>query len=301
MSVILASAGYDHTIRFWEALTGVCSRTIPHDDAQVNRLAITLDKRLLVCAGGGGHARVYDINTGVLALDFAKHTGNVTAVAMPQDHRWVASCGEDSTIRVWDLRTGNTERQMDLGGDCVNEVQVHPNQGEIVSCDAGGKITVWDLGDNKSVAEIKLQQEDEPLQSVSLSSDGQFAIGGTQHGQIVKWDMNSSDHFDMQWEATSDGKPLTRVVVSSDGRHVATCSADRTARVWSSLDGQLETTLAGPHQRWVWDCSFSADSAYLVTACSDHYVRLWDLASNETVRQYNGHSKGVISVALNDI
>lgn len=39
----------------------------------------------------------------------------------------------------------------------------------------------------------------------------------------------------------------------------------------------LETTLAA-HQRWVWDCAFSADSAYLVTACSDHYARLWELS-----------------------
>lgn len=299
MSVILASAGYDHTIRFWEALTGVCCRTIPHDDSQVNLLAITQDKKLLVAAGGGGHVRVYDVTTGVLALEFTKHTGNVTGVSMPQDHRWVASCGEDSTIRVWDLRTGNVERQMSIEGSTpVNEVAVHPNQGEIVSCDGSGNLTVWDLGDNRAVSNINLV--DESFQSVSLSSDGQFAIGGTQHGVITQWDMQSNE-FQNKWNGTGDGKPLTRVVVSSDGRHIASCSADRTARVWSTASGVLETTLAAPHQRWVWDCAFSADSAYLVTACSDHYVRLWDLATNETVRQYNGHSKGVISVALNDI
>ena len=67
------------------------------------------------------------------------------------------------------------------------------------------------------------------------------------------------------------------------------------------------------HQRWVWDCAFSADSAYLVTgvylehpqfiydigfnfinsASSDHTARLWEMASGETVRQYNGHHKGM--------
>ena len=62
---------------------------------------------------------------------------------------------------------------------------------------------------------------------------------------------------------------------------------------------ELEQELDG-HQRWVWDCAFSADSAYLVTACSDHYARLWELSSKQVIRQYNGHHRGAVCVALND-
>jgi len=57
---------------------------------------------------------------------------------------------------------------------------------------------------------------------------------------------------------------------------------------------RLESTLGG-HQRWVWDCAFSADSAYLVTACSDHYARLWELHSETIIRQYNGHHRGKLT------
>lgn len=139
---------------------------------------------------------------------------------------------------------------------------------------------------------------------------------------------------------------ITRVLLSPDVKHLATCSADHTAKIWevkdldevgfgssppkpsnpsrnldpnnpknaaatngqdSENEGQvsasqpfrLESTLHG-HQRWVWDCAFSADSAYLVTACSDHYARLWELASEQIIRQYNGHHRGAVCVALND-
>jgi len=54
------------------------------------------------------------------------------------------------------------------------------------------------------------------------------------------------------------------------------------------------------HQRWVWDCAFSADSAYLVTVSSDHYARLWELSTAQIIRQYNGHHRGAVCVALND-
>ena len=34
-SVVLATAGYDHTVRFWEATRGICYRTLQYADSQV--------------------------------------------------------------------------------------------------------------------------------------------------------------------------------------------------------------------------------------------------------------------------
>lgn len=68
---------------------------------------------------------------------------------------------------------------------------------------------------------------------------------------------------------TAHNKYLTRCLLSSDVKHLATCSADTTVKIWSTDNDafRLETKLEG-HQRWVWDCAFSADSAYLVTGCA---------------------------------
>ena len=40
--VILATAGYDHTIKFWAADSGVCTRTLQHPDSQVKFLVLVL-------------------------------------------------------------------------------------------------------------------------------------------------------------------------------------------------------------------------------------------------------------------
>lgn len=60
------------------------------------------------------------------------------------------------------------------------------------------------------------------------------------------------------------GHPFSSVV-----RHLATCSADKTIKIWSTenFEFKLERVLEG-HQRWVWDCAYSADSAYLVTGAA---------------------------------
>jgi target of rapamycin complex subunit LST8 len=45
--VILVTASYDHTIKFWEATSTVCYQTIQFNDSQVNCLCISNNKDLL--------------------------------------------------------------------------------------------------------------------------------------------------------------------------------------------------------------------------------------------------------------
>lgn len=328
MSVILASAGYDHTIRFWDALTGVCSRTIQHTDSQVNRLEITSDKRFLAAAGNL-YVRLYDIrqtgsagnnatsaamansssanassnnSTSNPVMTFEGHTNNVTSIAFQVDNKWMVSSLEDGMVNVWDVRSPSVQRT--YKHHCpVNEVVIHPNQGELISCDQDGNIRIWDLGENQCTHRL-IPEDDVPINLLLVASDGLMLVAGNNKGNCYVWKMQNQKDMTSLVPVTkfrSHLKYITRVVLLTDMKHLATCSADHTARIWSTEQNfNLETTLQG-HQRWVWDCAFSADSAYLVTACSDHYVRLWDLLNSETVRQYNGHHKGAVCVALNDV
>ncbi|KAL8305093.1 hypothetical protein RB597_003975 [Gaeumannomyces tritici] len=232
MSVILCTAGYDHTIRFWEALSGICSRTIQHPDSQVNRLCISPDKRYLAAAGHHT-VKLFDIkstNPNPLIV-FEGHTGNITGVAFHCEGKWMVTSSEDGTVKIWETRSGSIQRSYSHGCP-ANDVVIHPNQGEIISCDRSGSVRVWDLAENNCSHEL-IPEEDVSVSSVTVASDGSLL-----------------------------------------------CAAN--------------------NNRWVWDCAFSADSAYLVTACSDHYARLWELHSQTIIRTYNGHHRGAVCVALND-
>lgn len=305
MSVILASSGYDQTIKFWEALSGICSRTISHGDGQVNRMAITPDKKYLACAGTRT-VRMYDIRSADKSQPvrvFEGHTANITAIAIQADNKWMVTSSEDGTVKVWDIRAPTVQRN--YKHKCpVNDVVIHPNQGELISCDDDGNVRIWDLGESTCTHQL-IPEDDVPVRSVSVASDGTMLVAGNNNGNCYVWKMmNSKDvtslHPVTRFQAHS--KYITKLLLSPDVRYLATCSADHTARIWNTENNAFtqETILQG-HQRWVWDCAFSADSAYLVTACSDNYVRLWELATSQVIRQYNGHHKGVISVALNDV
>lgn len=81
---------------------------------------------------------------------------------------------------------------------------------------------------------------------------------------------------------------------------IATTSADKTIKLWDSNSFELIRSL-NRHQKWVWDCVFSIDSLYLLSASSDNSAKLWDVNSGDVVKNYTGHNLAVTCVALNDI
>jgi len=177
MSVILCTGGYDHTIRFWEALSGICSRTIPHPDSQVNRLCISPDKRYLAAAGHHT-VKLYDIkstNPNAI-LTFDGHTSNITGVAFHVESKWLVTSSEDGTVKIWDTRSGNVQRNYTHGVP-VNDVVIHPNQGELISCDRGGNVRIWDLGENKCSHQL-IPEDDVSVASVTVASDGSMVCAG---------------------------------------------------------------------------------------------------------------------------
>lgn len=307
LSVILVTGSYDHEIRFWEAWSGICSRTIARggESGQVNRLAISPDKRLLAAAIHK-KVKIYEINgtSSTPVITFEGHTGNVTALQFHREGKWLATCSEDGSIRIWDMRHKHLHRTYDNASP-VNDLCIHPNQGELISCDQAGSIKQWDLEENSCTLELT-PAGDIPIRSVSIANDGSCLVAANNKGRVFVWRINDENSNLPRYQAVTrfaaHSRFITRIVLSPNARLLATCSADTTVKIWSispKLEFKPERTLAG-HQRWVWDAAWSADSMYLVTASSDHVARLWEVGTGETVRQYNGHHKACVCCALAD-
>ncbi|OZJ04509.1 hypothetical protein BZG36_02237 [Bifiguratus adelaidae] len=302
-SVILVTAGYDHTIRFWEALNGICARTIQHGDSQVNRLVISPDKRFLAAAGN--HVvRLYDINStnpDPIAT-FGSHSGNVTAVCFVNGGQFIVTASEDHQIKVFDCRGPTLKLQMDQEAP-VNDLVVHPNQRELISCDQKGSIKIWNMQETECTHEL-VPEEDVAVRSVSINTESSRSwtlAAANNKGFVYVWQMRLTEEGTelrpvCKWQAHNNY--ILRCLLSPDNGLLATCSADSSVRLWEhEPDGKFKLKQKlERHRRWVWECAFSADSAYLVTVSSDHDAMLWDLASGETVREYKGHQKPAAQV-----
>ncbi|SPO23892.1 related to TAF5 - TFIID and SAGA subunit [Ustilago trichophora] len=79
---------------------------------------------------------------------------------------------------------------------------------------------------------------------------------------------------------------------ASAPRHLLSCSADATARLWS-LDTYSALVAYRGHQHPVWDIKWSPIGTYFATASADKTARLWSTERVNPLRMYAGHLSDV--------
>eukprot|EP00768_Dysnectes_brevis_P002751 gnl/Dysnectes_brevis/2024_a2334_1089.p1 GENE.gnl/Dysnectes_brevis/2024_a2334_1089~~gnl/Dysnectes_brevis/2024_a2334_1089.p1 ORF type:complete len:325 (+),score=85.01 gnl/Dysnectes_brevis/2024_a2334_1089:31-975(+) len=307
-SVVLVTGGYDHSVKFWEAANEVCYRTI-NFNKHINSLTISPDKQFLVVAGSNA-IKVYDINTSSRdhILSFEGHTANVTSVGFHRTGRWIYSSSEDGTVRVWDVRTGSVQRTYHHGA-AVNECCLLGSKSVIVAGDQQGMVKFWDITKEAPAQDLPVFDFDVGVRSVSSTPSGSHVAVCNALGVVEAYQVTRGSPYGQKVASIQAHADLvSKVRFSPDGRFLASCSADHTCKIWN-VGGEdylsHRCTLGGRgdregHSKWVWDCAFSADSLFVVTASSDQTARLWNLARAKPIRQYSAHSRPVIAVALSD-
>uniref|UniRef100_A0A0A9XPZ1 Target of rapamycin complex subunit lst8 n=1 Tax=Lygus hesperus TaxID=30085 RepID=A0A0A9XPZ1_LYGHE len=304
--LILATGGYDHTIKIWQVNSGVCKLTLQHTDSQVNALSIAPDKRHLAAAGHQ-HIRMYDITTTNPnpVTNFEGVNKNITAVGFAEHGQWMYTGGEDHTARIWDIRTKNLQcSRIFQVGATVNTVCLHPNQTELIVGDQSGVIHVWDVRTDRN--EQLIPESGASVQSVAIDPDALVMTAINNKGNCYVWSLVcvTNEPTKLRPRHRIPAHPPAyglKCTISPDSKFLATCSSDCTCKVWENENFTILHELKHETNRWVWDCAFSADSKYLFTASSDHLARLWNLETGLVEREYSGHQKAITALAYSDV
>ncbi|XP_063239155.1 target of rapamycin complex subunit lst8 isoform X1 [Bacillus rossius redtenbacheri] len=268
--VILATGGYDHTIKLWQAHTGVCQRTMQHTDCQVNALEITPDKQL-IAAASYQRIRMYDLGSSNPSpvINYEGVTRNVTGVGFQEEGKWMYTGGEDCSARIWDLRSRNLQCQRIFQVSApVNCVCLHPNQAELVVGDQSGVIHLWDLKTDRN--EQLIPEAEASVQDIAIDPEGAYMAAVNNRGHCYVWGLTGGvgaepTKLNPKHRLDAHRRYGLKCQFSPDSTLLVTTSADTTLKIWRASDFTLLRELSHESQRWVWDAAFSADSQYILS------------------------------------
>lgn len=247
-AVVLASAGYDHTIRFWDVIQGQCIGTLQHNESQVNCLALSPDK-LLLAAGGHPAIRLYETMAALrtspnqqLATGIANnppwrilegHKKNVVALGFMAGGRLLWSAGEEGQVRLWDLRTDHKDNIIAKHNDNIaKDTTLAPKKNNKKSTDdattpaSAGASREWDLCCSITCAALHPNQED--------------LLVGDEHGRIrlvrlmdpPQSNLGSKSPWILVETKLSSRNVIRDVAISTDGQLIAAIDHDGGLHGW---------------------------------------------------------------------
>ena len=105
----LATAGFDNTVRLWDAATRKEIKKFEGHTKLVLAVAIAPDGKHILSGSQDNTAKIWDVPTSGPAKTFAGHPAALEALAVKPDGKQFAAAAGKS-VKVWDLTTGAASR-----------------------------------------------------------------------------------------------------------------------------------------------------------------------------------------------
>jgi WD40 repeat protein len=283
------TAGQDMTVRVWENWkTGAPAIVKSFNEASaIETASFSPDSEYILTGGGEGKVNVWEWKADPPRIKAELHIGS--ALVEARSSYETPAAAEASSATPVDPNNPS------LANGVMASPTPTPTPGKVKVFNAefsrdGKSIIiapnrsiglVWYWTEGPKVAQLKGHSR--VIYGVAFSSDGHYAVSGSDDATAVVWDLwRSSGPSDVARLSLVPNQ-IRGVAFSRDGRFVATASYDRLGRIWnwkswqagSKPEARVPPVILRPHKGLVICVAFSPDGQWVVTGSDDGSARVW--------------------------
>ncbi|PYH39732.1 WD40 repeat domain-containing protein [Aspergillus neoniger CBS 115656] len=255
-------------------------------------------------AQSGGTVRKVILETGETAALFKGPTAPVTSICFSPNGRLLFAGCWDKTIWSWGVESKEPKLRYEGHTDFVRSVISTRLQGQdvLVSGGADAQIIVFDIATGQRLAVMKGHAkgiQDLALDPVSLDSDSSelivFSAGSDR--QIRQFDISTGSKDLTGTEALLAHDTNVHKLFFDRDADLWTASADKTSKCLVREDG-WKPNLTLTHPDYVRDVVVYEQGGWVVTACRDEEVRVWNRSTGQLYHTFSGHFEEVTGLVL---
>lgn len=294
---VVASAGTDGFIDFWDSLTGEPLRTIAgHPDHQVLALAFSHDGARLYSGANDRTIGVWNVRTGASEGTLLGHERSIWSLTISPDGSLLASASIDHSVRLWSTEDGSLRAVHRGHGDAVADVAFTVDGARLITASWDRSMRIWETTPRDST--IVPRVTGEAIECAAFSSDGRLLATGhsgrpvTEGGPVI---LRDAVTLEVLREITRPRRRSRAFAFSPDGRTIAIGWNDGVLSLDDSRTGRRIWERAA-HGNGVLALAFTSDGRRIITAAREPNARLWRTEDGAEDGRLLGSSRSIGTV-----
>lgn len=283
----IISGSNDKTVKLWSNNGSLLRTLIGHKDS-ISSVAVSADGQTTISGSSDQTVKLWS-NNGSLINSMTNAEHQIHDVGISGDGKTVIFNNGHENIKVKktdgsDIATIKNDSQYKLlnamsmdGKTIISAAEKYGNQ----TLSSSSFFDNFETKENKiQLKPIKIWRQDGTLittltsdqngvNSVAISADGQIIIAGIDNGTVKVWRRDGT----LIKTIAAHQSAVNGVAISADGQTIVSGSSDNLVKVWRQ-DGTLIATLTG-HKAPVTSVGISGDGKTIVSGSYDKTVRVW--------------------------